>query len=94
MTANITVSKVSVDKVREKLYRISLNLTVTEDESELINQTFQEYYRSGDVPSVVVNRFYANMQAVITGFIEAQAIYDAAALDNAITYLETSLKWE
>jgi hypothetical protein len=94
MVVVITVSKESVIKVRHKLYCISLNLTATEDASELINRSFRQYYRTGDSPSVVVNRFCADMQAAITDYIEAQAIYDAAALDNAITVLEDGLKWE
>ena len=94
MTVEISVSKVSVTKVREKLYTIVLNLTVTEDAVELINHDFSQYYRTGDVVSTVVNRFYTDMQNCISDYIAAQDIYDAQALDNAVNNLEDNLVWQ
>ena len=94
MTVEITVSKVSVTKVRDKLYTIVLNLTATGDAVELINKDFSQYYRTGDVVSTVVNRFYHDMQDSIDDYIAEQDIYNAQALDNAINTLEGNLVWQ
>ena len=94
MVVEISVSKVSVTKVRDKLYTIVLNLTATENAVELINKDFSQFYRTGDAPATVVNRFYSDMQNAIGDYISAQNIYDAAALDNAITTLEGNLVWQ
>ena len=94
MVVEITVSKVSVSKIRSKLYGIVLNLTATENAVTLINKNFIQLYRTGDAPATVVNRFYYDMQTCISDYIEEQDIYNAAALDNAITNLEGNLIWQ
>jgi hypothetical protein len=94
MAVVIDVAKVAVNKVRDKLYSIVLKLIVIDGEVELINENFSQYYRTGDVPAIVVNRFCVSMQAGISDYIEAQNIYNAVALDNAIEDLEGGLTWQ
>lgn len=94
MAVVIDVAKVAVNKVRDKLYSIVLKLTVLDGEAELINQNFSQYYRTGDVPTTVVNRFCEDMQACISDHIEEVAISNAAALDAAIVTLKEDLIWQ
>lgn len=89
----ISVSKESVMKVRAGLYRIVLKMVVMEEEITLIDQDFSQYYRTGDVPATVVNRFHQDMQVSISNYIEEQNIYNAAALDSAIATLKEALIW-
>lgn len=94
MAVVITVSKQSVTKVREKLYRITLNMAAMDGEVELINRNFSQYYRTGDVVGTAVNKFYNDMQASIPDYIEEQNIYNAAALDSALVTLKEGLTWQ
>ena len=94
MAVVIDVAKVAVNKVRDRLYPIILKLTVSDGGVEVINENFSQYYRTGDVPTTVVNRFCHDMQACISDYKEEQNIYNAAALDSAIVTLKEGLKWQ
>ena len=90
----IDVSKVSVRKVQEKMYAVTLNLKVTEGAMELININFTENHKIGNTPAYTVNKFLVTMQACISDYIAEQGIYNAVALDNAIATLEGGLIWQ
>ena len=91
---SIDVSKVSVSKIREKLYCIVLNLLVKDGETTLINKNFSQLHKIGHTPAYTINKFYVVMQTCISDYISEMDIYNSAALDSAISTLEGNLAWQ
>jgi len=87
----ITITKISVKLVQDKLYSITLNMKYLDGEVILIDQDFTQKYRTGDNVGVIINKFKVVMQKVITDYKAEQVIYTASTLDTAITNLQNGL---
>ena len=87
----ITITKISVKLVQDKLYSIILNMKYLNGEVVLIDQDFTQRYRTGDNVGVIINKFKVVMQKVITDYKAEQVIYTASTLDTAITNLQNGL---
>jgi hypothetical protein len=92
MALTATVTKKSVTNPQPKLYIITFNLTVTNGGSAVvINQDFTTEYRTGEAVSGRVNDVKAKMQEVIDAYKASQAIFTNAALDTAVTSIQSGL---
>ena len=87
----ITITKISVKLVQDKLYSITLNMKYLDGEVILIDQDFTQKYRTGDNVGVIINKFKVVMQKVITDYKAEQVIYTASTLDTAIATLQNGL---
>ncbi len=91
MALTATVTKKSVDLTQKDLYSITLNLILKEGTTEVLNQDFNQRYRTGDVISGVTNKFIAQMQTVINEYKAEQVIFNHAQLSTAITNISNGL---
>lgn len=89
MTA--TVSKKSVDLVMPKLYEITFNLTVLDGGTEVINKDFRCEYHTGDNPASKVLKVTEEMQKEIDNYKAEQGIFNATALNTAVTNIQNGL---
>ena len=87
----INVTKVSVSQQMDKLWNIVLNLTCSESAVEVINQDFSIRYRTGQDAEAKAKELLGGMQAAIDEWNSEQGVFDAAALDNAVTYIQANL---
>ena len=87
----ITITKISVKLVQDKLYSIILNMKYLDGEVVLIDQNFTQRYRTGDNVGVIVNKFKVVMQKVIDDYKAEQVIFTASSLNTAITTLQSGL---
>ena len=86
-----TVSKANVAKVMDKMWNISMNMTLTDDASEVINKDYSVRYRTGDPVAAKESEFIALMQADINKYKSEKGIYDAPAFGTAVTNVGAGL---
>ena len=86
-----TVTKSSVSKVMDKLWNITLNMTLTDDAVEAINKYYSVEYIPGDSIPAKTDEFSSMMQYDIDKYKSEQVIYTAAALNTAVTDIEGAL---
>jgi hypothetical protein len=86
-----TVTKKSVTTNQDKLYSITFNLLVTDGAAEVINQNVACEYRTGENVGSKVTEVKEKMQKLIDNYKAAQAIFNAAALDTAVTNIQGGL---
>jgi hypothetical protein len=89
--ATITVSKKSVVRQQDKLYNITVNLSVKEGTVELINQDFSFRYRTGDAVNKTYAEVLTKMQAAINNYKAEKTLLDATAFTTVINNLQTNL---
>ena len=92
MTLTMTVSKKSVTKVMDKLWNITVNLTVSDNGVEVLNKDYSVRYRPGDDISAKEKTLADMMQADIEKYKSEQQVYHAAALDAAVTNVQKRLE--
>jgi hypothetical protein len=88
---NVTVSKKSVKYVQSKLHSITFNLLLKDDDVEVLNQDFSCEYRTGDSPAQKVNEIKEKMQIAIDNYKAEKAIFNATALNTAVTSIQEGL---
>ena len=86
-----TVIKVSVSETMDKLWNITLNLSVMDGIEEVINQDFSLKYRAGEDVESKVKVIETKMQEAIDDYKGEQTIFNHANLDTAVTYLNNNL---
>lgn len=91
MALVITVTKEAVRLQNPNLYYIDINMVVIDGGSEVINQTFQINYNTGQDPESEIKSLKNQMQAAIDNYIAEQVVYNHAKLDNAVTWLNNNL---
>ncbi len=87
----IQITKVRDKLKQDKLYQITLNMKYLDGETILIDQDFTQEHRSGDAPSICINKFKTSMQKAIDDYKAEQVIFTSPVLDTAITSLQNSL---
>lgn len=92
MVLVITVTKKSVSEMMDKLWNIALNMTLTDDAVEVINKDYFVEYIPGDSIAEKKAAYIAMMQADIDKYKSEQTIYNAAALDTAVTDIGNALE--
>lgn len=91
MALEATVTKKSASKDAPGIYLISMNLVLTDDAVEVINQDFAQTHNSANNISVARDEIMAKMQDVIDEYKENKTVYDSAAFTNAVTYINANL---
>ena len=91
MALSVTVSKKSVSEDMPKMWRITLNMTLTDNGVEVLNRYYSVRYRTGDSISAKVTKFIALMQADIDTYKSEQNIFTSTQLDQAVINIEAGL---
>lgn len=86
-----TVTKKSVKYAQEKLNIITFNLIVKDNNVEVINQDFSCNYEPGDNPAQKVAKITEQMQKLIDNYKAEQVIFNATALNTAVTNIQGGL---
>ncbi len=92
MVLAVEVTKKSVTKRQEKLWGVTLNMVLTDNTVEVLNVDYTVPYRTGDVIVTKEAKFIALMQADIDAYKSEQNIFTSAALNTAVTNVETGLE--
>ena len=92
MTLAMTVSKKPVTKVMDKLWNIAMNMTMTDNGTEVLNKDYSVRYRPGDDISAKEKTLADMMQADIEKYKSEQQVYHAAALDAAVISVQEMLE--
>jgi len=87
-----TVTKKSVSKVMDKMWHILMNLILTDNSVEVINQDYSVRYRTGDSISDKTAIFINLMQYDIDKYKSEQNIFTHAQLDTAVTNVQAGLE--
>jgi hypothetical protein len=91
MALTATVTKKSVKYVQPKLHAIVFSLSLKDNDVEVLNQDVSVEYRSGEAPSGKVAEVKEKMQILIDNYKSEVAIFNAAALDTAVTNIAGGL---
>jgi len=91
MVLEATVTKKSASKDATGIYSISMNLILTDDAIEVINQDFAQTHNSANNISVARDEIMAKMQDAINKYKENKIVYDSVAFTDAVTYINTNL---
>jgi len=91
MALSITVSKKSVTQIMVGAYRVTINLSCSDNSVEVINQDFSiTYKQGGSVPKLKAD-LASQMQAAINAYKAEQTLYNSAAMNNAVTDIQSAL---
>jgi len=85
--AMVNITRVSVNKVMDGMFAITLNLTVTENSTILIDSNFTENHKINNSISYTVNKFKDKMQKYIDDYKANQQIFNSSQLNSAMTSL-------
>jgi hypothetical protein len=91
--ANILITKKSVVRQQDKLYVITVNLSVKEGTVELINRDFSFNYRTGDAVNKRYNEVLIEMQEYINNYKAEQVLLNATAFTTVVNNLQTNLTY-
>ncbi len=91
MALTTTITKKSVSCSQEGVYQITLNMKYQNDAVVLLDQDFTEYYKSIWAPAKILPIFREKMKEAIKRYKAEQAILTSAALDNAVTNLNSTV---
>lgn len=91
MTLEATVTKKSASKDSTGIYTVSMNLILTDDTVEVINQDFAQVHNSANNISVARDEIMTKMQTAIDEYKENKAVYDSVIFTNAVTYINENL---
>lgn len=87
-----TITKKSVKRAgMEKLFYITVNLSVKEGETEVINKDFTFEYRPGDNVTLKYQELLKDIQAEITNYKSEQTLFASTKLDTLITSLNSNI---
>ncbi len=91
MALSAAVTKKSVTCSQDKLYNITLTLTLTDTAGEGFVRDYSQDYRTGENVATKKALFLDKMQNDIDRYKASQALSDNAALATAITEIQSNL---
>lgn len=91
MVLTATVTKKSVTGVQDKLWNVTLNMTLKDGAEEVLNKDYALHYRPGDSIAAKKNAWIATMQADIDKYKGEKTIKNAAALNTVVTNVGSAL---
>ena len=91
MVLTATVTKKSVTEVQDKLWNVTLNMTLKDGAEEVLNKDYALHYRPGDSIAAKKNAWTATMQADIDKYKGEKTIKNAAALNTVVTNVGSAL---
>ena len=86
-----TVTKKSVKYIQSKLHSITFNFILKDNDIEVINQDVSCEYRQGENAGQKVNEIKEKCQVLIDNYKSEQIIFNASALDTAVTGIQGGL---
>lgn len=89
LVAAVTKKEVTRDIVN--VYNITMNMVLTDDSVEVIDRDYSIRYRSGDEVGGKISQLITQMQADIDRYKAEQTIFNAAALDTAVTTIQNGI---
>lgn len=92
MALQIEDLEVSVSKVMDKLWNITVTLKCTDNSVEVFNRSFSVYYKTGQDAEAKVRSLLEKMQKAIGDFKDEQQLLDSNALATAMTWLRNNLE--
>ena len=92
MVLTATVTKKSVTEVQDKLWNVTLNMTLKDGAEEVLNKDYALHYRPGDSIAAKKNAWIATMQADIDKYKGEKTIKNAAALNTVVTNVGSALE--
>ena len=92
MALTPTVTKVSVTGGDGNIHQVTLNLTVNDGATDVINQDFSVQYRPNfDSVPRLIEKLHVQMQTAIDAYKSHKQIFDSPALNNATTNIQNNL---
>jgi hypothetical protein len=91
MALNCMITKKSVLKQQDKLYNITVNLSLKDDTTEVLNQDFSIRYRTGDNVATKKTELQTKIQAVIDNYKAEQVLFNATAFTTLCSQIQTGL---
>ena len=85
------VTKKSVKYVQSKLHSITFNFILKDNNIEVVNQDVSCEYRQGESVGQKVNEIKEKCQILIDNYKSEQVIFNASALDTAVTSIQGGL---
>ena len=90
MANTATVTKSSVTKT-DSYFNVSVDVVINDGTTDIITTSVSARYIEGTAPSEVTAKLQTEIKDIWDKYQAEQAIYNAVALDNAITTLNTQL---
>lgn len=91
MALEATVTKKTASKDAPGIFSISMNLILTDDAVEVINQDFSQTHNSANDISIARNEIMERMQDAIDEYKENKIVYNSVAFTDAVTYINENL---
>lgn len=86
-----TVTKKPVSLSMPKMWMITLNMSLKDNDVEVLNKDYSIKYRTGDLIPNKEAKFIELMQADINKYKAEQLIYNNIQLDTAVTNVQAGL---
>lgn len=86
-----TVAKKSASIDVNGIYAVSVNLILTDDAVEILNQDYSQIHNPANNISVARDELLVNIQKTIDDYKANQIVYDSIAFTNAVTYINDNL---
>jgi hypothetical protein len=91
MALSVSITKKSVTRQQDKLYNISVNMSLKDGVTEVLNQDFSIRYRTGDNIANKKAELQAKIQEVIDNYKAEQVLFNAVAFTNMCTNIQNGL---
>ncbi len=91
MALTATITKKSVTTSQKDLYAVTINLSLNDGATEVLNKDYTDKYRTGQNISTIVAKFIKTINLDIANYKEAKVIFDAAGFNTAITNIQNGL---
>lgn len=92
MALTATVTKKSVTEVQSKLWNVTINMTLKDGTTEVVNKDYALHYRPGDSIAAKKNAWITMMQADIDKYKSEKTIKNSTALNNVVTNVQAALE--
>jgi hypothetical protein len=90
MAYTATVTKQSVAKVNDKIYRVTIDVTVNDGAEDVFQAIVSEQYNNNTVNlDEVKSRLLAQLQQKWDKYVDEQTIFSAATFDTIVEEIET-----
>lgn len=90
MALEATIIKKSATK-NYGTYIVAVNLVLTDDAVEVINQDFSQIHNPANNISVARDELLIKVQAAIDEYKENQIVYNSVAFTDAVTYINANV---
>jgi len=91
MAITALITKKSVIRQQDKLYNITVNLSLKDGVTEVLNQDFSIRFRTGDNVASKKAALQAEIQAVIDNYKAEQVLFNNAAFGTMCTNIQNGL---